>query len=81
MNFHKKSTDSPRTTLQASLQCDVIGLNAAISACEKAPDLWRDLPWDLFIIQKRIARWPTGMKFYMVINHYLMVIFHGLTMG
>ena len=36
MNFHTKSADSPRTTLQASLQCDVIGLNAAISACEKA---------------------------------------------
>ena len=59
MNFHTKSADSPRTTLQASLQCDVIGLNAAISACEKAAGHFCEmgcssktegLPWDEILV-------------------------------
>ena len=59
MNFHTKSADSPRTTLQASLQCDVIGLNAAISACEKAAVFFcemgdvhpkRRYPWDEILV-------------------------------
>jgi hypothetical protein len=40
--------------LQASLQCDVIGLNAAISACEKAAGYFF-AKWEMFIQKGGIA--------------------------